>query len=433
MTAQIRHRSIIAAAIIAIAAMALTLLYWPANAAIAPSTAPDAPGRDRYLNVRDFGAVGDGKADDTQAVLDAFQAAGKPDPGHPGPARPTEVFIPAGVYRLTKTIEFDPSLRLVHLQGEGMLLPKGTMDGHSTLLWDGPKGAPMFNFKGYAALRISDIKLDGAGKAGVLLRINSKPGVGTAWFYTERVFLDRADTAIELGADMDMGASDMTFVDVLMDHMKTCGFRAMHGQQVNYVFMRCEVMHAPTGFAFPNGGSAHFILPTFFAVNTCFDLSGGVNNGSYSITGLFLERGSLSDPDKRMVILNAHGEVNIAISAIQSGCQNVWGDKADFATPNFILGSHAQVTVRDSILSGKTATLAGSSGPPTWIQFDNCRFSRGAEPRKDIDADQWSGFELRNCSITVDDTRGKQYKQIRCEMVPHLARYPKQAVTVEEK
>ena len=381
------------------------------------------------LDVRSFGAAGDGEADDTEAIAKAIESAGKPERAGAKRTRPTAVLLRAGTYRITRTIGLHPRLRLACLRGEGYLLPNGTSGAHTTLVWDGPEGGHMFDVKGYAGLRITDLKFDGGGKAGVLLRLNSVPGVGTAQFFMERVLLDHADTGIELGGDMDMCASDMTFMDVLMDNMKSCGFRAVNFQQVNFMFLRCQVSHAPVGFSLRRGGSSHFLLPSFFAVDTCIELGGGVNNGSYSITGLFLERGSLADMKKRMVVLRADGEVNVSVSGIQTGCQNVWGDDADLETPSFILGPTAQVTVRDSIVSGKAARLAGGTGLPTWIQFDNCRFTRASDPRKDIECDEHSGFELRNCNITVDDTLGKQYRVLRNEMVSHYARYPKQKVS----
>jgi hypothetical protein len=66
--------------------------------------------RDRFadvLNVKDFGAVGNGTADDTaafQAALDAAAAASTVASGWPGFVRGKTVFAPAGVYNLTQKI-----------------------------------------------------------------------------------------------------------------------------------------------------------------------------------------------------------------------------------------------------------------------------------------------------------------------------------------
>jgi hypothetical protein len=53
-----------------------------------------------WVNVRDFGAVGDGVTDDTNALLAAIKAAGQSFPR-------SAVFIPAGTFRYTKMIKID--------------------------------------------------------------------------------------------------------------------------------------------------------------------------------------------------------------------------------------------------------------------------------------------------------------------------------------
>lgn len=49
------------------------------------------------VDVRDFGAVGDGHTDDTTAVQVAFDAASTYEP-------PRAVTFPTGVFRITRTI-----------------------------------------------------------------------------------------------------------------------------------------------------------------------------------------------------------------------------------------------------------------------------------------------------------------------------------------
>ena len=60
-----------------------------------PNVKPVTDSKPPYLTVRDFGAVGDGKADDTEA----FQRA--VDSGH------GDIYIPRGVYRLSRTVVVD--------------------------------------------------------------------------------------------------------------------------------------------------------------------------------------------------------------------------------------------------------------------------------------------------------------------------------------
>jgi hypothetical protein len=402
-----------------------------APASVAAVEAPAAPApvtsvtHGKYLDVVALGAIGDGKADDTHAIQMAIDLAGKPDPASPGRTLPTAIFFPAGTYRVTRTLQFDPTRRVNCFEGSGFILPNGTSTAYTTLLWDGAVGGNMFDFKGYAGLKLCDLRLNGGGKAGILLRVNSVPGVGTAQFMLERLYLVRAAIGMELGADMDMCASDMTFIDVFFDHMTDCGFRALGLQQLNYIMYRCGVANSPKGFCFRRGGDSHFIQPSFFRVDTCFEIADvGINSGCFSIQGLFLERGAYTDNNKKMTIVKADGDATLSVDCIQTGCQMVWGDNADLTTPSFILGPSAQMSIQNSMLCGKIAKLTGApNGAATFLTMDNCRFRCASDPRKDIEIDEHSGFELRNCNVAIDDTRAKDYQVKKNIFIRQFHRY----------
>ena len=66
------------------------------------------------LDVRNFGAKGDGRTDDTAAIQAALNAAGG-----------NEVYVAAGKYRITSTIT---SILPVHIQGAGMGAGSGPAD-----------------------------------------------------------------------------------------------------------------------------------------------------------------------------------------------------------------------------------------------------------------------------------------------------------------
>jgi hypothetical protein len=65
-------------------------------------------GTSPFYNVRDYGAVGDGKSDDTAAIVEAIAAAGPS-------SEPTgdTVFLPAGKYLVSSTITVPPGLTLL--------------------------------------------------------------------------------------------------------------------------------------------------------------------------------------------------------------------------------------------------------------------------------------------------------------------------------
>jgi hypothetical protein len=69
---------------------------------------PDAiPNYPVGVNVKDFGAKGDGQTDDTQSFLSAIDAA----------TTGTAVFIPTGIYKITSTLELE---KTIVLRGDGL-------------------------------------------------------------------------------------------------------------------------------------------------------------------------------------------------------------------------------------------------------------------------------------------------------------------------
>ena len=63
---------------------------------------PDLPQMDTWVNVKDFGAFGDGKTDDTQAIKEAI-------------AKHKNVYLPAGWYRITETLKLNKGNALIGL------------------------------------------------------------------------------------------------------------------------------------------------------------------------------------------------------------------------------------------------------------------------------------------------------------------------------
>jgi hypothetical protein len=378
------------------------------------------------INVKNFGAKGDGKADDSIPIQNAFDYACETD------SSPRSVVFPPGKYRVTKTLRLDNRHRNISIKGTGG--PRGTKYATTKILFDGDKGQPLLECKPLNGLVLTDILLDGLGKAGVLLRINSTKGHGTAEFFLKRVNFFNADIGIECGADLDICASDMTFIDIVIENMTTAGFKAVSNQALDFVFIRSEVNNTPIAFHFIKGGAATFIHPCAFKVDTMLKIErSGINSGAFSIRGWFWERYSYSSKKKKMVFVDAAGEANITVTGTSTGCTRVWGKDADLKTPNFILGPSAQLTVIGCMISGKIATLTGKKDrPATFAQFINCRFRCASNPLKDIEVDDYSGYEFQNSNVTIDDTTGEKYKVHKIIFIPRLTKYPKQAEEFEK-
>ena len=90
----------------------------PANVPEKPDAAADAGGAPVTLNLADFGAAGNGQADDTAALRNAVSAVLEAGGG--------TVYLPAGTYRLTDTLMLtgdDSALLTLRADPTGQTVP----------------------------------------------------------------------------------------------------------------------------------------------------------------------------------------------------------------------------------------------------------------------------------------------------------------------
>lgn len=127
---------------------------------VAAAAAPPPPGDEfvgpfpSWANVRDYGAVGDGQADDTAALQKALDDLRQPT----SPKR--VLWFPAGTYRLTATLKLP---RATHNESQGVCI-FGEDPEKTILKWDGPADGVMFLYNPWYAC-MGRLTFDGAGKA----------------------------------------------------------------------------------------------------------------------------------------------------------------------------------------------------------------------------------------------------------------------------
>jgi len=164
---------------------------------------------------RDYGAVGDGKTDDSTALQRALDELIKHE-------KACVLYIPAGTYRFAATVQ---TKREEHTDCQGVAVI-GEDPSSTILLWDGPANGTMFQWDAWYS-KISRLTFDGGGQAGTGLRYG--PAFST---YNE--------------------TSDLVFRDI--KNGLVFGGEKTNGQAENEV-LRCRFVNCETGVQTVNWNS----------------------------------------------------------------------------------------------------------------------------------------------------------------------------------
>lgn len=361
------------------------------------------------------GAIGDGVADDTQAIQQALDMAiGDTTIRFPESPRvsPRRVYLPPGKYRITQTLIMTAAHTNLTLYGAGSR--GGEIRAMSQLVWDGANDGILMQSYGQMGLVMSDIRFDGNNKAKTAFALDSIDSDnddsslittfgarGAAMHVLTRCSFENATVGYRCGQDSWTCASDLSFYDCNFSSCET-GFLTMADQNLNYFFTRPNIALSQTGMHFAKGGSATIHLLNGHSLETALKIDkGGINAGIFSIHGMRVE--SRFYNGKRTSLIHAEGETNVYISGLLTTCMGIAGTNGDPNTPMITLRKGAQLTIEGSQLSGMIADIATTTGqPPAWLSFRECRFRFLADPRTNITCDTNSGYDLTNCIIYRD-------------------------------
>ncbi len=168
--------------------------------------------RSDWLNVKKDvtpQAVGDGKADDTAAIQAALDKLPRRANGSKG------VFLPAGTYRITKTL----TNKIQNIAG---IFIVGT--GRNTkIVWDGPQDGVMFRSNGIHRYRVTGIIWDGRNKAAVGFDHRADKRYETRVRHQSEAFLNFTDTGIRVGYKQKVASAEMIYENLLFENCKKNG------------------------------------------------------------------------------------------------------------------------------------------------------------------------------------------------------------------
>ena len=198
---------------------------------------------------RDFGAVGDGVADDTAAIQRGLDALLKQET-----ATSVVLYFPAGTYRITDTVS---QVRASHHEPLGRSLI-GEDPETTRIVWDGEEGASMLHYDSWFT-KVSRLTFDGAGKAKKAIDFGNS--FSTANEISDMVF---KDVGIGIAAGIRNGIAETAVLRCRFYRCADIGISIQGFNSLDWYIWECWFEECGIGASNElNAGNFHLYYCTF--------------------------------------------------------------------------------------------------------------------------------------------------------------------------
>lgn len=360
-------------------------------------------------SAKEFGAKGNGVADDTAALQAAIDASTRgADPG--------ELLIPAGIYRVSKTLVVN-KVSGVTIRGEGSMgigVPKEPSDfkqNGTLLIWVGPDGGTLLKVIGTGAMTYRDLALCGRdrrdakqkGRAGILFHAVAPPGLGNMINRISGLSFTDAGVGLQMGG----GTEDManTDSDILMEFLTfrelTTGMKVKHMQGVNYRITFLFGLACDTVLHFEEGGNVMADNMQMTGCKLVVRIDRGCrNSGTYLFNNLRVE-GFGAGNVMRSQILKCNPKEQATVRFINYDDVQWWWSTVKDPVQRYVplceIGPGSTVVFETSIFNSPLARLTGDKGHPARLIVRESHFNY-VKPQDSLVADEFGYFKTLDCS-----------------------------------
>lgn len=215
-----------------------------------------------WMNVkRDFGAVGDGKADDTLALQRALDELQKEE------RRSAVLFLPAGVYRITQTLRLN---RESHNQAKDIAII-GEDPEKTVIRWDGEEGGVMLYYNAWYS-RLGRLTFDGGGKANTAILWAHHFSTYNEVF--DATFKD-VGFGIEAGRMDTAGIAETVVVRCRFIRCSRAGISIQNWNSLDWFIWHCSFEDCHIGVTNAFGAGNYHVYESIFRNSTEADITEG--------------------------------------------------------------------------------------------------------------------------------------------------------------